>query len=81
MPHTERPRHKEEVQTGSPAPKNTDTQPQGSPREGHIEGERGPVAPVGKKKNAQGIKFWKDHFEGNGQWLPLLRLEQAVPQL
>lgn len=57
MPHTERPRHKEEAQTGSPAPKNTDTQPQGSPREGHIEGERGPVAPVGKKKNAQGIKF------------------------
>lgn len=31
--------------------------PQGSPREGHNEGERGPVAPVGKKKNAQGIKF------------------------
>lgn len=57
MPHAERPRHKEEVQTGSPTPKNTDTQRQGSPKEGHIEGERGPVAPVGKKKNAQGIKF------------------------
>lgn len=51
----EEPRQREEVQNGV---HRTQTQNlRGCPREGQSEGEKGPVVPVGKKENAQGIKL------------------------